>query len=328
MLCDISAGIVHVAGEHLAQLVQPFPAFRAIGRRQRVHGQHIHVVIVAQGGFLLHPVPEPGVVDDVVAAHQPGQVEGLGWGVDGGGTLPGVLADALGGDVPGTVQDEIRPNFVGHHVDIVLAEQFHGPFQLPTLPHPAAGIVGRAEHRRVDAVFHDFFLHVLKIHAPHAVLIQDQRAVDDVVAVVGEAAGEADVSGRVEQHLVPLGTKHIQRGDHPAQHTVFVSNVPFGQPVHAVPVLVPADNRVVVIVGGGKVPEGGVLGTLDNGGGDGWDSGKVHVRHPHGNGVEALPGRAGSKASGCADGVHGDGVPAMAVHDGGKIIFHRVKSFL
>ena len=63
-----------------------------------------------------------------------------------------------------------------------------GLLQLPTLPHTAAGVVGRAEHGGVDLVLHDLLLHVLKIHPPHAVLVLLQGAVDNVVAVIGQGS--------------------------------------------------------------------------------------------------------------------------------------------
>ena len=48
------------------------------------------------------------------------------------------------------------------------------------------------------------------------------------------------------------------------------------------------------------------------------------VGDPHGDGVEALPGGAG--AAGLADAVQGDGVPAVAIQNGGKIVFHWGKT--
>ena len=52
---------------------------------------HVHLVIMAQLGLLLHPLPEPLVIDDVVGAHQPRQVKGLRGRIDRDRPLPGIL---------------------------------------------------------------------------------------------------------------------------------------------------------------------------------------------------------------------------------------------
>ena len=54
---------------------------------QGVHGQHVQGVVVGEGALLVHPVPQGLVVDDVVAADKPRQVEGLRGGVQGHGAL-------------------------------------------------------------------------------------------------------------------------------------------------------------------------------------------------------------------------------------------------
>ena len=176
----------------------------------------------------------------------------------------------------------------------------------------------------MDLVFHDFALHILVIHAPDAVLVLDQGAVDDAVAVVGQRAREADVGGAVEQHLVAPGAEDVQGRDHAAQNAVLVADVLGFQTGHAVAGFVPADDGAEILLGGHEVAVGRVHGALDHGLGNGGDHGEIHVGHPHGDGIKAGQGRAGGKAVGLADHIHDNGILAMSVHDGGKIVFHNL----
>ena len=150
---------------------------------------------MAQGGLLLHPLPNPLVVHNVVCPDQAGQVEGLRGGVEGHGAIPGILRDRLERDVLVPAQDDVRPDLVGNHKNVVFAIQLHDPLQLPSLPHPAAGIVGRAEDCRVNVLLHNFPLHVLKVHAPDTGLVLHQGGVDNIVTVISQALGKADVGG-------------------------------------------------------------------------------------------------------------------------------------
>ena len=288
-----------------------------------MHGEHVHGIVVGQGGFLLHAVPQNGVVNNVVAAHKTRQVERFGGGVYGNGAAAGVLADALRGDMPVPAEDDVRPDLVGHDHYIVLFVQLHGALQLPALPHAAAGVVGRAEHGGVDPVVHDLFFHVLKIHAPDIVFVFYQRAVDDVVAVVLQAVGKTDVGGGVQQDIVSAGAENVQRADNAAQHAVFIADALLCQAGDAVARFVPADDGSKIFLRGRKIAVGRMPGAGDDGLGNGGHSGEVHIRHPHGNGVEALLRSAGCEA-GRAQCIHGDGVFAAAVHDTGKIVFHML----
>ena len=182
----VPAGEVNVAGQHLPQLGEPLVTLRLVRAYQGVHAQHVHVVVVRQRALLLHPLAQPLVVDYVVAAHKSGQVEGLAGRVHGRGAAARVLTDGLGGYVSVAAEDYVRPYLVGHHVDVVLLAQLHEALDLPALPHPAGGVVRRAEHGRVDAVLYYLPLHILEIHAPDAVLVQLERAVHHLVAIVAQ----------------------------------------------------------------------------------------------------------------------------------------------
>ena len=55
-------------------------------------------------------------------------------------------------------------------------------------------------------------------------LVQDQRAVDDSVAIVAQGPGKAHIGGGVEEHIVPSGAEHVQGADHAAQHAVLIAD--------------------------------------------------------------------------------------------------------
>ena len=172
-------------------------------------------------------------------------------------------------------------------------------------------------------IFHDFLFHVGKVHSPDTLLVFCQRRVDNVIAVVRQAVGEADIGGAVEQNIVPLGAKHVQCGDHAAQYAVFVADVFRLQAGDAVVVFLPADDGIVVFRRGVKVAEGRMLRPGDHGLLNGGNHGEIHVRDPHGNHVKALPG-GGIGGTGGAHGVDGDGVLSPAVQNGSKVVFHCV----
>ena len=105
----------------------------------------------------------------------------------------------------------------------MLFKDGHGTFQLPALPHPAAGVVGTAQDHGVNLVLYNFALHILKVHAPYPVFIFHQVRVDNMVAVVLQAHGKANVGGGVDQNMIPFGAQYVQSTDDPAQYTVFVA---------------------------------------------------------------------------------------------------------
>ena len=77
VLFDVIAAEVDIAGDGLAQLVHPLIPLAPVGAHQGVHAEHVHAVVVGEGGLLLDPVPESLVVNDVVAAHQTRKVKGV-----------------------------------------------------------------------------------------------------------------------------------------------------------------------------------------------------------------------------------------------------------
>ena len=326
---DVVAGEVHVAAEHPAELVHPVVALGAVGTDERVHGQHIHLIVMGLGALGHHPVPQVRIINNMVAAHQARQVEGLAGGVERHGALPGVLAHRLGGSMLMAVEQDVRPDLIRDDQAVVGPVDLHGPCDLLQGPDPAAGVMGGAENRHMDMVLFQFGVHVGVVHPPDALLVPHQRRVDDAVAVVLQRLGEADVGGAVEQHTVAGGGKAGHRRDHPAQHAVLVADAVPGKQRRVRPVAphLPVDDGVVVGVGGLKIAEGRVLRPPDDGRRHGGHRGEVHVGHPHGDGVKAGLGGARRKPARLAQGIHRDGVLAVAVHDRCEIVLHLTGSF-
>ena len=259
---DVSGGKADVAGQDLAELVDPPGAFGAVGTDEGVHGEDVHLVVVAEGGLLADPVPEGAVVDDVIAAHEARQVEGLGGGVEGHRPVAGVVADALAGDVGVAGQDQVGPDLVAYDMDVIFFEEGVGALKLFALPDAAAGVVGRAEDGCVNVPVPQLFFHVVVVHAGDAVFVGDEGRVDDVPAVVAEGVGEADVGWCVDEDVVAGGAHDAQSADQAAEDAVFVADAFFCQAFDAVAAGLPADDGVIVFVCGREIAEGGVVDPL------------------------------------------------------------------
>ena len=222
---DIVAGEINVAREHGAQLVRPLAALRGIGGDKRVHGEHVHAVIVRKRTFFFHAVAYPRAVGDVVRTDKPRQIERLARRVQRERAVFRVLAHGLRRRVDNAGPDDVRPDLVGDDEHVVLCAQLRKALDLPALPHAARRVMRRAEHGGMYVVFHDPALHVLKIHAPDAVFVFHERREDHVVAVVAQRAGKAGIGGGVEKNVAALRAEHVQRADDAAEHTVFVADV-------------------------------------------------------------------------------------------------------
>ena len=168
----------------------------------------------------------------------------------------------------------------------------------------------------------ELLIHILVIHAPYAVLVQLERAVDDAIAVVLDAHGEPDVGRAVQEHAVARSGERGQRTDHATQDPVLIANRLAGQSGNPIARGLPVDNGAVIVVGGGEVPVGGMLRPFDDGLRDRGHGREVHVRHPHGDDVETLAWRVRRESRVGAQSVDRDRIHAMPVHDGREIIRH------
>ena len=212
-----------------------------------------------------------------------------------------------------TRQNDIGPNLVRDHHAIVLAIDVHGALNLVALPYAAAGIVRRAEHRGMDVVLGELVLHVLKVHTPHALVVELKRAVDNTIARSLNGLGKADVGRAVDQHSIAWLNIRTQRRHDTAQHAVFVADMFRAQTLDAIAAALPFDDAVEILGARVKVAKHGMLSALNDVLLDRGRRGKIHVGHPHGNAVEALVGCVRSHTGDLAPGVNGDGVHAVAI---------------
>ena len=204
----------------------------------------------------------------------------------------------------------------------MLAIDVHGALDLVTLPYAAAGIVRRAEHRGMDVVLGELVLHVLKVHTPHALVVELKRAVDNTIARGLDGLGKADVGGAMNQHRIARLDIRAQRRHDTAQHAVFVADMFRAQALDAIAAALPFNDAVEVLGTRVKVAKHGMLSALNDVLLDRGHRGKIHVGHPHGNAVEALVGCVRSHTGDLAPGVNGDGVHAVAVDKRAKVVFH------
>ena len=228
-----------------------------------------------------------------------------------------------------SVKDQIRPDLIADHFDIIFFKDLKSAFQLLSLPDPPAGIVGRAENGGMNVIVADPALHVVKVHAPAARsgsrLAVDQRAVHDPVAIVAQGIGKTDIGRRVDKDIVSPGTEHIQGTDKAAEHAVLVSDTvghKFLYGLFPVAPLMPAYDRVKIFLPRRKISESRMLqplrDRLDNGG----RRGKIHIRDPHGNYIKSFRGSPGRKSSRISNRINRQRVVAAPVHNGTKIVFH------
>ena len=92
----------------------------------------------------------------------------------------------------------------------------------------------------------------------------------------------------MQQHLIPAGADAVQCADHAAQHAVFIADVLRLQAGDPVGLALPADDGIIISIRRGKVAVQRVLRPLQNGLLHAGGGGKVHICHPHGDGVKPL----------------------------------------
>ena len=188
--------------------------------------------------------------------------------------------------MPVSEQGQVRPNFIGDHIDIIGPKNLHCLFQLPAFPHPPGGVVGGTEQRRVNMVFSDLPLHILIVHAPDAICVLLQRAEDEAETVALQLCGEASIGRGMDKYRLPFGTQYPQGAGNAAQHAIFITDSLTGQALYAVDFPLPPEDGVVVFIAGDEVTVNGMLDALCQCLGYRGRGGEVHIRDPHGDFIE------------------------------------------
>ena len=165
----------------------------------------------------------------------------------------------------------------------------------------------------MNVVLGEFAPHVLKVHAPHALVVEFKWAVDNAIARGLDGLGKADVGGAVDQHRIARLDIRAQRRHDTAQHAVFVADMLREQVLDTIAAALPFDDAVKVLVARIEIAKHGMLRALNDVFLDRGHRGKVHVGHPQGNAVETLVGCVRSHTGDLTPRVNGDGVHVVSI---------------
>ena len=83
---------------------------------------------------------------------------------------------------------------------------------------------------------------------------------DQLVAVVFQTVGKADIGGAVDQNLIAPGAHAVQGADDAAQNAVFIADVLPGQVRNTVSLCLPADDGIVIFRGRVKIGSMSIVG--------------------------------------------------------------------
>ena len=167
-------------------------------------------------------------------------------------------------------------------------------------------------------------LHVGEIHAPDARLVQNERRMHDLVAVVCERAGETDVRWRMNEHLVATRAKHSERTGDAAEHTIFVADRFRRQILHTIARLLPANDRVIIRIARQKIAKRRMRNAARDRLSDRRHRWEIHIRHPHRDRIKAFFRRARKTLQ--PQRIHRHRILAAPLHDRCKIVSHRSSS--
>ena len=221
------------------------------------------------------------------------------------------------------LQNNVRPDLIADDINIILFEKGICSLELLPLPDAPAGIMGRAENRRVNIPTADLLLHILIIHTPDPVLIPHKRTVDDLIAIVPESTCKTDISRCVHKHLVAARTEDIESTDQPPKHPVLISDTFGSKPSDPVPGLLPSNNRIKIFPSGTEITKGRMRDPLINRPGNCRTDRKIHIRHPHRNHIKTIFRTLRRKTAHISDGIYRHGIMPPTIHNGCKIIFHN-----
>ena len=171
MLFDVIICIVHISGQYLTELIYPLSSFFPVCSYKRMHGKHIHGIIMAFAAACHNSVTKIGIIDHVITSNQTGQIECLAWRIQCDGPLLCVLAYRLGRCVVISFQNQIRPDLVGNNNTVVCLIDFHGLFDFFRLPDSSGRVVWITEHCDMDLVCLDFGIHIFIVHPPDSFFI-------------------------------------------------------------------------------------------------------------------------------------------------------------
>ena len=99
------------------------------------------MIVAGKPRLLLDTVTQILAVNNMVRTDQSCQIEGFGRRVGCNDTISCILRNALSRDMPMSLQDQIRPDFIREDNAVVLSEHLHRPLNLLPFPHTSARVV-------------------------------------------------------------------------------------------------------------------------------------------------------------------------------------------
>ena len=226
---------------------------------------------------------------------------------------------------------QIRPDLIRNDIYVIFLVKIHQFPDFPLFPYTAGRIVRRTENGGVDTASGQLLLQIPVVDPPRSLLILYQWIQEQVPAIVLCAVRKTDIGGRLDHNGIARLAQNLQGAHHSAQHTVLISDTFLRKTRGAKTLLMPPDDAVKIRFCGLKIPVSRMCSTLRDCFGNLRESGKIHVRHPHGDHRKTvLYFRVCEKAISAAGtwNIHRYGVLSKPVHNCRKVVLHTLPSFL
>ena len=129
----------------------------------------------------------------------------------------------------------------------------------------------------------------------------------------------------MEQDLVPGSGERLDRAGDTAVDPVLIADIVPFESDETVARGLPVYDALVVFIPRLEVAVERVLCALNHSRWNSGTGGKIHIRHPHGNGIKPfLWGGRLISPNLVADAIHGNGIHAAAINDGSEIVLQIV----
>ena len=174
----------------------------------------------------------------------------------------------------------------------------------------------------MDLIINDLFLHIGKVHSPYTLIINLQRAVNDIIAIILKGLGKSDISRAVDQDIVTLRTENIHGTYNSAKYSVFIADRIPCEPLYLVSCFMPLNDGIKILIGRRKITKQRMPGSLDDSLRNGWNRRKIHISHPHGYDIKSILWQFRSKSGIDSQTINRKSVFSFSVYFRNKIVFH------
>ena len=219
--------------------------------------------------------------------------------------------------------NDIRPDFIGNDLHIILFIKRYGFLKLGNFPHSPRGIMRRAENRSVDFFLLQLPFHILKVYPPNPLFITVQGTGNDGIAVIYKASCKSDIGRGMQKDLIPFRAENTQRGKKTPENPIFIGNVFRKETLYPVLRFLPVHNPFIIFLTRLKIAEAGMHDSIRHGFLNAGCRRKVHIRNPHRNRIKAL-----FRCFGCSrqlpDSVNCCRILPLPIYNTCKVEFHRL----